>query len=116
MKIPDFSFQETLDNEAKEFFNWIRILVNKGKIAFGSVVDGNHGENIEGEHQVIADTGDANTEFSVTHTLGRIPTGYLVTSNNKAAVVYTGTTTWTSTTIYLRCDAANCAISVFIIP
>ena len=114
MKLPDFSFNETQDNEAKEFFNWVRILVNKGMIAFGNVVDGNHGENIEGEHQTVADTGVANTEFSVTHTLARIPTGYIVTSNNKAGVVYTGTTAWTSTTVYFRVDAANCAISVFI--
>ncbi len=114
MKIPSFSFQNTTDNELKEFLEWIRILVNKGKISFGDVVDGNHGENIEGEHQTVADTGTANTEFSVTHTLARVPTGYIVTSNNKAGVVYTGTTAWTKTTVYFRVDAANCAIAVFI--
>lgn len=87
----------------------------QGRVRFGTGSDGARGENIMGEFQVISDTGAANTEFAVTHTLGSVPIGYLVTKNSKAGTVYDGTSSWTSTTLYLRHEAANANITVFIL-
>lgn len=61
-----------------------------------------------------ADTGDANTEFSVTHYLARVPTGFLLVKSNKACNVYDSGTAWTTSTIYLKCDAANAIIKIAI--
>ena len=99
-----------LDNDVKKLFD-----MAQGRVRFGTGTDGARGENISGEFQVVSDTGNANTEFSVIHTLGAVPVGYLVLKNSKAGAIYDGTTAWTSTTIYLRHEAANAAVTVFLL-
>lgn len=89
-------------------------LAVQGRIRFGDGTDGTT-ENIYGQFQVIADTGSANTNFSVTHTLGATPVGYLVTKISNAGVIYLGTDAWTSTTISLKSSAANSAVTIFIL-
>jgi len=66
----------------------------------------------QSESLTVSDTGNANTEFSVTHHLGRVPNGFIITKSDKACSVYDSGTAWTSTTIYLKCDAANTALSL----
>ncbi len=87
----------------------------QGRVRFGAGNDGSNGENIDGQWQVISDTGTINTEFSVSHSLGSIPVGYLVTKINKGGVIYDSGTAWTSTTIYLKCSAANATVSLFLL-
>ena len=60
----------------------------------------------------VADSGNADTEFSVTHYLGRVPSGFIVTKSDKACSVYDSGTAWTTSTIYLKCDAANVALTI----
>ena len=86
-----------------------------GRVRFGTGTDGARGENIAGEFQVIADTGNINTEFTVTHTVGAVPIGFLMINSDKGGVVYDSGTAWTSTNIYLKCSAANAAITIFLI-
>lgn len=66
----------------------------------------------QSESLAVADSGNANTEFSVTHHLGRMPVGFIVTKSDAACSVYDSGTTWTTTTIYLKCDAANTALTI----
>lgn len=87
----------------------------QGRIRFGDGGDGEFGENMSGQFQVVADSGTANTEFSVSHNLGVIPIGFLVTLINKGGVVYTSGTTWTTSTVYFKCTTANTALTVFLI-
>ena len=47
------------------------------------------------------------TEFSVTHTLGKVPVGYIVCGQDGAGSVYDGPTENTATTLYLKSDAAS---------
>lgn len=100
----------SLDADIKKIF-----LALNGRVRFGDGADGERGENVSGEFQVVADSGTANTEFSITHTLGATPIGYLVTKINKAGVVYDSGTTWTSSIIYLKCDTANTTLTVFLL-
>ena len=86
-----------------------------GRIRFGTVADGARGENMSGEWQVIADTGNIDTEFSVTHTVGAVPQGFLVTNINAGGVIYDSGTAWTDTTIHLKCSAANAAVTIFLL-
>ena len=105
------------DGDIKEIDKDLVTIVNclQGRVRFGSGNDGSDGENMSGQWQVVADTGTANTEFSVTHTVGAVPVGYLVTKINKGGVVYDSGTTWTSTTIYLKCTSANATVSLFLL-
>lgn len=64
------------------------------------------------ESLTVADTGSADTEFSIAHHLGRVPSGFILTKSDAAACVYDSGTTWTTTTAYLKCNAANTAITI----
>ena len=90
----------------------------QGRIRFGDGGDGDRGENIHGEFQLFTSHASANTEFSVTHTLGSIPVGYLVLGQDKAGSLYqlsdTGTA-WTTTTISLKCSIASVKFLVFLL-
>lgn len=66
----------------------------------------------QSEALTVADSGNADTEFSINHHLGRVPNGYIITKSDKACCVYDSGTAWTSTTVYLKCDAANTALSI----
>lgn len=90
------------------------IKVLQGRVSYGTVTDGSRGENIWGQFQVVSDTGAADTEFTVAHTLGYTPTGFILVSIDKGAVVYQSGTAWTSTNTYFKCSVANCDVSVFL--
>jgi hypothetical protein len=103
-------YVKSLDRDISKLF-----LGFKGNIRFGDASDGEEGENIAGEFQVVSDTGNIDTEFSITHTLGATPLGYIVTKINKGGVIYDSGTAWTDTTIYLKCSAANAAVTLFLL-
>lgn len=66
--------------------------------------------------QWITFTSDAtpDAENTVAHKLERVPTGYLVGQRNKAGVLYNGSTTWTTSNIYLKCDVASVTFRIFV--
>lgn len=105
-----------LDSDVNALFN-----ITNGQIRFGTASNLKRGENIFGQWAKVADTGTANTEFAVTHSLstesiGIVPANYLVTSINKGGVVYLSGTTWTTTTAYFKCTTANTAVTIFLMP
>lgn len=85
-------------------------IVNGG-ISYGNGTDTAH---IDCSWAFIADTGVANTEFSVNHNLGRIPVGFHVASKNKASDFYESGTPWTNKQIFLKAVAANVAVRFII--
>ena len=54
----------------------------------------------------------ADTEFSVLHELGQVPTSGFVAARASNATLYKSTTAWTVTTAYLKSNAANAAFIV----
>ena len=59
--------------------------------------------------------GTANTEDTVTHTLGRIPVGILVGIPDKSAVVYADNqAAWTSTSVRLKASAATVTVNILL--
>lgn len=99
-----------IDKDLNSLFSCLQ-----GRVRFGAGNTGSKGENIAGEWQVVADTGTINTEFTVNHTFGSVPIGYLVTKVNKAGIIYDSGTTWTSSSIYLKCSIANATVSLFLL-
>ena len=53
-------------------------------------------------------------ENTIAHTLGKIPSGYIVYNQNKAGSLYNGTTTFTTTNIYLKCSVASVTYKIIV--
>jgi hypothetical protein len=103
-KTPMFSAPQTT-------VEWLKALVWKLETTFRDIADMPFNKSATA---TVADTGTADTQFSVVHHLGRVPAGFLVTNASKAACVYKSGTAWTVTTIYLKCNAANANIDLLI--
>lgn len=88
------------------------------RVRFGTVSDGQPGENLEGEWQVFTSHATPDTEFTVAHTLGAIPEGRIIVFQDKAGHLYQNKTTgtnWTSTDVYFKCDVASVEFGVFLL-
>ncbi len=68
------------------------------------------------DKQVFADvtTAGADVEFSIEHGMGIIPLGYLVISQDKAAVTYKSTTAWDTGHIFLKSNVSTVALRVLV--
>lgn len=83
-----------------------------GRIGFG---DGTESENIEGTWISVTTPGTPNTDFTVTHGLGRLPVGHLVMSKAAAVDVYDGSVAATVSQITLKATVAGVDIKLFIV-
>lgn len=102
---PRNSWEMDVLKTLQDFFNRIVAILNRG-ITFT--------ENVDCVLVSFTSNGTANTEDAVSHSLGKIPTGFIVYSLDKAAVVYTSGTAWTSTTIYLKTSVLTTAVKIII--
>lgn len=71
-------------------------------------------DNLESVELTATAHATPDTEFSVAHTLGRVPTRFIVTDIDEGGVVYKGTTAWTSSLIYLKCTTGGTSIKVLV--
>jgi hypothetical protein len=74
----------------------------------------NFDENVDSRQVSFTSDAVANAENTVAHTLGKVPTGYIVVSINKAAIVYNGGTAWTTALIYLKVNVATTVVRIII--
>lgn len=90
--------------------NLAKVLRN---ISFGT---GNtdQAKNIDVAHVSGVTDPIANTNKEFDHSLGRVPTGYLVAGLDGAGIIYNGSTAWTSTKISLRCNAASVTFRILV--
>ena len=67
--------------------------------------------------RIVSYTSNAvpNTEDAVAHTLKRVPIGYILIGQDKAASFYKGSTSWTTSSIYLKSSVASVAVTVLVI-
>jgi hypothetical protein len=80
----------------------------------GAIQNNDKAGNLSGVYCVFTSNGAANTEDAVPHTLGRIPLGYIVVHQDKAAVVYDSGTAFTDTKLYLKSSAASVAWTLLV--
>lgn len=83
-----------------------------GNVGFG---DGTNLDNINGFWAPVITPGAANTDFTITHNLGRVPVGYIVMTKSAACDVYTGSVLATKTQITLRATVGTVTLKLFII-
>ena len=81
-----------------DLLNMLDAILNRG-ITFD--------DNIDCRRVSVTSHGTPGTEFSVLHTLGKVPIGYIVCGQNGAGSVYDGTTANTATTLFLKSDVGG---------
>jgi hypothetical protein len=96
---------------AKMWRNLISTVIN-GHLGFG---DGTLRDNIDGTWASVTAPVAPNTDFTITHNLGRVPVGYWVMQKDRACDVYTGGVAATKTQITLRATVASAVLKLFII-
>ncbi len=71
-------------------------------------------ENIQAVEIDVADSGAANTEFTVRHALGKTPRVYIWNIDQAGIVYDSRRANWTSQEMYLKCSVANAALTLTI--
>lgn len=71
-------------------------------------------DNVDCTLKTFTSSATPDAENTVAHELGKVPTGYLVYSINKAAAVYTGSTAWTSANIYLKVNVSSTEVKIIV--
>ena len=119
-----YNFRQLDFSSKKDVINYLKtieydlsnlFLCLQGRVRFGTGTDGTEGENISGEFQVFTSNAIADTEDTISHTLGAVPIGYIVLGRDKAGVLYNGSTAWTSTSIYFKSNVASTTYTVFLL-
>lgn len=62
----------------------------------------------------VAAPATPDTEFSIEHGLGFVPSGFLVMSKDRAADVYLSATAATEGVLYLKCDVADAVMKILV--
>lgn len=83
-----------------------------GQLSFG---DGLSPDNINGRWVDVVSPVGANTDFTVSHNLGRLPVGYWIMQSDKSCNIYTGSIAATTTQLTLKADVASATLKLFVI-
>jgi len=102
------------ENNHRDFFRDVARQINGG-LSLGEITqNGVEPVNIDAVWKTATTPGVVDTEFAVTHNLGRVPVGFDVKRMDKACIVYDSGTAWTDTQIFLKCNVITVAITLFI--
>ncbi|MBI4397041.1 MAG: hypothetical protein HY548_08105 [Elusimicrobia bacterium] len=71
-------------------------------------------DNVDCKTISFTSSGTPDAENTVTHALGKIPTGFIVANLDKAAIVYSSASAWTASNIYLKVNAASVAVKIIV--
>ena len=85
---PESGFDKVLEQELLSAWKELSEAINGG-LKFS--------DNFNAATIDIADTGAANAENTLVHSLKRVPTGFLMINTNKGTTVYDSGTAWTVT-------------------
>lgn len=90
--------------------------INDWAFVLKSILDGgiSFADNADVSFVTVTSHLTPGTEFSVAHTLGKVPTGYIVTKQAGAGSIYNGTTANTASTIYFRSDVASTSFTLMV--
>jgi len=98
----------TWDTIAAWLANHGRVLQN---IHYGTT-NADPGKNIVSWLASGVSPGAANTDFTITHGLGYIPTTIIGQDTNNGGLLYRGSVAWTKTAVTLRCTTATATYNV----
>jgi len=106
------------DSSMKGMIRWVTYLaraINKN-ISFGSTMSNEDGDtNLDVFKATGTTPGTANTDFTIKHTLGRVPITIVGQDTTTGAVLYRSpATAWTKTTVTLRSTGASATYNVIV--
>ena len=98
------------------FMRELRMVLGSWSLVMQAMMD--HGlslaDNIDCAIVSFTSNATPDTEDTVAHTLGKVPTYYVVASLNKGAVVYKSGTAFTATNGYLKTTVATTAVTLIL--
>jgi hypothetical protein len=83
-----------------------------GNLGFG---DGTDVDNLIGKWMEYSTNAVANTEDALAHNLGVIPVGFLLLVPPATGTILLGPTPWTTSNLYLKCNAASQTAKIFVV-
>lgn len=90
-------------------------LVLNGNVNFGSTMSNvDQDQNMNAWKATGTSPGTANTDFTIQHSLGRVPLTIVGQDTNNGGLLYRGSVAWTKTAITLRCTTATAAYNVIV--
>jgi hypothetical protein len=99
--------------------DWLRnhSRVLSGNVSFGdTMTNAEPGRNIQCSKAAGTSPAGANTDFTFTHGLGRVPITISGQDTNNGGLLYRSpATAWTKTTVTLRCTTASAVYNVIVI-
>jgi len=107
--LPDISLSE-------EYLKKFEEVLSKYTTKLADIINGGLklNENVNCQVITIADTDTADTEIEQAHTLRRVPVGFIVINKDQSCDVYDSGTSWTSSYIYIKCNADNASIKILV--
>jgi hypothetical protein len=100
---PTNTWEKNVEEEMLSAWQELSAIVNKGLRS---------ADNFDAIIVTVSDTGNADTQFDVTHSLGRVPAGYRVVFIDKGAAIYDAGAPWDTAKIYLASNVANCNVKI----
>lgn len=87
--------------------------VINGKVSYGSTMSNkDEDKNLDVWKASGTTPGTANTNFTINHSLGRVPITIVGQDTNNGGLIYRGTVAWTPTSVSLKCTTASAAFNV----
>ena len=102
---PESAFDRVLEAELLSYTRELASILNKG-LGF---TDNWNGQAVTFTSHVTPDTED-----SVAHSLGRVPTGFLILNRDKAGIVYQSGTAWTTSAIFVKTSVASMTTTILV--
>lgn len=102
---PQDQQEQDLFKAIQDFAKNIVTILNRG-ISFD--------DNVDCRRVTFTSSATPDAENTVPHSLGKVPIGYLIYGLDKAAIVYTGATSWSDTNIYLKVNVASVAVKIIV--
>jgi hypothetical protein len=117
--IVDIPNMPTPPTESKEVMAYIsnlnqmlfEFLMNLSTILSGQL----ECNNLASYFYASADSGEADTEITITHGLGRIPSFYVWNIDQAGTVYDSRRSEWTTNECYVKCSAANAKLNILVI-
>lgn len=105
-------------SKTSDICRWIEriALAINGNLNFGSTMSNSDADvNMNCWKASGTTPGGANTNFTINHSLGRIPLTIVGQDTNNGGLLYRGSVAWTKTTVTLKCTTAGAAYNVILV-
>ena len=102
---PTTQFEKDLLVTLEQHFRGVSKILDRG-ILFS--------DNVDCQLVTLTTSATPDAENTTAHGLGKVPTGFIVYSQDKAGSLYDGSTSNTATNLYTKCDVASVTFKIIV--